>query len=53
MEITKLIEILTMLKNDGYETVKMKVETNHGTVETDIEITEKKLEGQVNLWSKI
>jgi len=52
MELTKLIEILTMLKNDGYEEVKIKVETSNGVIETDIEITEKRLEGQINLYAK-
>lgn len=52
MEIAKLIEILTMLKNDGYEEVAIKLETNGGSMQTDIEITEQRLEAQVNLWAK-
>lgn len=52
MELTKLIDILTMLKNDGYEEVAIKLETNGGSMQTDIEITEQRLEAQVNLWAK-
>ena len=52
MEIAKLIEILTMLKNDGYEKVAIKLETNGSSMQTDIEKTEQRLEAQVNLWAK-
>ena len=54
MEIGNLIEMLTMLKNEGYEDVAIKLETNGGSMQTDIEIeiTEQRLEAQVNLWAK-
>lgn len=52
MSINQLIEILTMLKNDGYEEVFIKLETNGGSMQTDIEITEQRMEAQVNLWAK-
>lgn len=53
MKIEKLIEVLTNLKNDGYEDVKIKVEQGSAVTETDVEITEQRLEAQVNLWATI
>lgn len=53
MKIEKLIEVLKNLKDDGYEEVKIKIEQGSAVIESDIEITEQRLEGQVNLWATI